>query len=338
MRSFADRYGRIFPHYKDTPEKRYFKITTMMIIGMILFMIIAVLIAFLVSIRGPEEVLVPNVISAPEDEIDLIAAMRKLQEKGLIATIQVKHASTFKKGAVMDQRPRAGAIVKAGRHVLLTVSEGPVVSSVGEYVGKTLSAVKIELQELFSTDGEPLIRIKEPVMYIDNDAAVGVIVEQHPKPGTEVRGNEITYVDLVVSKGPKGEQLSVSDYRGKPFDLAIGELAHSNIPFTFTVRPAKTGEEAGIIVSQDPSAGEETIIELTMTEPKGLEKGLKFGIFEADLVRYPILVDLELVEQRGDEKRTILSVKYPGGPVRLPYIVEDDAEVILYVNKVRWGG
>ncbi|NTV79868.1 MAG: PASTA domain-containing protein, partial [Candidatus Aminicenantes bacterium] len=41
-------------------------------------------------------------------------AMVRLQEKGLYARVQLRHSSTLSKGMVIEQRPRAGAVVKAG--------------------------------------------------------------------------------------------------------------------------------------------------------------------------------------------------------------------------------
>ena len=76
-------------------------------------------------------------------------------------------------------------------------------SSVGNYIGKAYAAVKIELQEIFSGEGDALIQIKKPVMHIFDNSAVDTVLEQNPAPGTGLRENEIIYLDLVVSKGPK---------------------------------------------------------------------------------------------------------------------------------------
>ena len=340
MRSVLNRYKGLLPHYRDSPEKRYLKISTLLVAGCILLMILISVMTFLIALRGPEEVLVPNVISSADREFDLTTAMTKLQEKGLLTKIQLKHSSAFAKGVVIDQRPRAGAVVKAGRRILLTVSEGPVASSVGSYVGKTLAAVRIELQELFSADAEPLIRIKEPIMYIFDEASAGMILEQNPPSGTEVRENEPVYVDLVVSKGQIGERLEVADYLGRPFEEVIEELVLEELPFTFEIRKAVSGEKPGVIVDQNPGADEEapkdTVIKLTMTEPRYVDPGYRFGSFHAELVLYPILVRIKLVELVGVEKRTLLEMRHPGGPITLPYIVKKGAAVQFYVNDKEW--
>ena len=340
MRNFANRYQKILPHYRDTPEKRYFKITIFLIIGAILLMVLSSLIAFSLAIKGPEEVLVPNVVGRVGDELDLIAAMKKLQEKSLYAEIQLKHSSYYKRGTIIEQRPRSGSIVKAGRRVLLTVSEGPVVSSVGNYIGKAYAAVKIELQEIFSGEGDALIQIKKPVMHIFDNSAVDTVLEQNPAPGTGLRENEIIYLDLVVSKGPKGEQFLVPAYVGRNFENVLNEMALSDIPFTFRIRPAQENEKYGVIVSQFPKAGDEVrknlLIELTMTKPVRLEEGLEFSSVKVDLPQYPILVKIELVERDGSDRRTIFSMMHPGGSLNLPYIAKESASVIFLVNGTPW--
>jgi len=340
MWSVLNRYKSLLPHYRDTPEKRYLKITTILIVGCIVLMILVSVVSFLIALKGPEEVLVPNVISAPEKEYDLITAMTRLQEKGLLTKIQLKHSSVYGKGIIIDQRPRAGAVVKAGRRILLTVSEGPVASNVGSYVGQMLDAVRIELQELYSAGSEPLIRIKEPIMYIFDEAPAGMILEQNPQPGTEVRENEPVYVDLIVSKGPMGEQIQIANYLEQPFEQVIEELSVAEIPFTFQIREASAGEQPGVIVEQIPESGEgvpkDTIVELTMTAPRYTEPGYRFGSFQAELALYPILVRMKLVELVGGETRTILEMRHPGGSITLPYIVKEEATVRFYVNDREW--
>ena len=55
MRSVFNRYKSLLPHYRDTPEKRYLKITTILIVGCIVLMILISVVTFLIKldcIRG----------------------------------------------------------------------------------------------------------------------------------------------------------------------------------------------------------------------------------------------------------------------------------------------
>jgi len=292
-------------------------------------------------LRGPDEVLVPNVVTSEQTTSDLTSAVQKLQEKGLNAWIQMKASSTYPRGIVMEQRPRPGAVVKAGRTIMLTVSSGSVVESVGNYVGKFLSSLKLELQELFSSGVEPLIQIREPVMYVYNDLPAETILEQSPEPGTEVRENEVTYLDLVVSKGPRGEVFELPDYQGRPFRDVIQAVAAEGIVFVVEARPAEEGERSGVVVEQEPEPGEELdegeTISLTMTEPRVSAEEEEFGIFSVELPRYPIVVRIELFEQLEDESRLILAMQHPGGPITIPYVKSLDSRLVFMVNGDVWG-
>jgi beta-lactam-binding protein with PASTA domain len=340
MNTFSDRFRNLFPHYRDTPEKRFFKITILLIISVVIVMIFAAVITFSFVLKGSDEVLVPNVVDTGSGENDLINAVQKLQEKGLNARIQLKHSSIHGKGIIIEQRPRGGAVVKSGRTVFLTVSEGPVVENVGNYIGKTLSDIKIELQELFSSDAQPLIQIREPVMYVFNALPAETVLEQNPPPGSEVRENEVTYLDLVVSKGPRGEILEVPDLIGKNFQEAMAELVHEEIIFRFISRSAERNEQAGVIVSHDPGAGEElpegSSLQLTMTEPELTDEELKFGVFQAALPKYPILMRIELAEKTEEETKLLISMKHPGGVISIPYIIQKDSNLILTINGEEW--
>ena len=340
MRTMHDRYKSVLPHYRDTPEKRTLKISVLLIMGAILAMVLIAVLTFLLALRGPEEILVPDVTSRDGEQIGLADAMVELQEKGLLAEIQLKHSSSFTKGTIIDQRPRAGAVVKAGRNVLLTVSEGPVVSSVGRYVGKSLSEVEIELQELFASDPRPLIRIRKPVMYVFDDEPAGTILEQSPPPGAEIQEGEVVSLDLVVSRGPQGKRIEVPDLVEQPFEQAMDEMVRVGVPFTFRIRQAESGEQSGVVAEQDPSAGEEipidAVVVLTMTEPRRVEPGRTFGSVQVELPRYPVLVDVELRARRGSQARNVLVMRHPGGPLAIPYVIREDEEPVLYINGREW--
>ena len=284
--------------------------------------------------------MIPDVVGKPGEELDLITAMRSLQEKGLNAKIQLKHSSMFKKGTVMDQRPRAGSISKTGRQVLLTISQGPVVSSVGDYVGKKIEYVKLELQELFSGDLEPVIKIKEPLMYVFDEALPETIIAQNPEPGTEIRESEVSLLELVLSKGPQVAQKKAPSLLFRPYETVIEELLKDEIPFTFVVRAVEDEEDPGIVLDQKPAPGDDvevgTVMEITITEPDNIEEGMVFGLFEAELVKYPILVDVRLEVKLKDEVRTILEMRHPGGKLGIPYVIPEEAEVKLYINNQLW--
>ncbi len=318
---------RVFPHYKDSPEKKNFKLTVLLVLGMLALMAIIGLITFWLSVRGEEEVLVPDL-----ERKELIPALIELQERELYPKIQVRYSSDFEKGIIIEQKPASGAIVKAGRRITIVVSKGPVIDRVEDYLGRNIEEIRIHLQTLFASY-RALLKIKEPVMHKYDQAPPGTILAQKPEPGEVING--VTDLELVVSLGPRSELITVGDFIGEKYQNTLAEIAYMNVPFVFNFRKAKENEASGIIVSQSPESGSEipygSVIQIEMTEPNDLPPGQVFGMFEYVLPDYPIMIDIRLDVITADETLSLFSMKHPGGPIAIPYIVEENSELVLYI-------
>jgi len=318
---------KIFPNHTDSTEKRNFKIVILLIVGMFLIMVLIGGITFWLSVRAAEEVLVPDV-----EEKDLISALIELQEKELYPRLQVRYSADYEKGTVIEQKPASGSIVRVGRRIILTVSRGPVIDRVEDYVGQKLDDVRIHLQTLFASY-RALLKIKEPISYAFDPEPAGTILAQKPEPGTVI--DSVTELELVVSRGPKGELVTVPDFVEMDFQDAIAQLSGLNLPFVFSVRRAEAEEEPGFVVSQTPEAESDvpygSVIQLVMTRPDRVERGKVFGVFEYVLPDYPIMVDVSLDSISSEGNTTILAMKHPGGPISIPYVVEEGNELVLYI-------
>ncbi len=310
-------------------DRRFRRVSILFFPAIIVVMVLAGAITFFLSVRGEEETLVPEVRGQY-----ITKALIALQEKELYPRIEERVSSDVDKGVVINQDPVAGSVVKAGRRILLAVSRGPMIERVGDYVGQSMEGVRLLLAAAFASSRQ-LLKIQEPVMYIfDSDSEPGIILEQKPEPETPIVGS--TLLQLVVSRGPRGELIEVGDYNEMPFEEAIEELAAANMPFVFSVKKAEEEELLGVIVSQSPDPESEipfgSPIQFEMTHPGPIETGMVFGIFSHQLPDYTILVDIRLDAVSPTETKTILSMKYEGGPVSVPYLVETDAELIFYIS------
>ena len=308
--------------------KKAFKFSIFFFFGIFGLMFVVGFATFYLSVRGEEETLVPDIRGK-----EIVSALVELQDKELYPRVEERHSSKNDKGIIIDQLPFPGSVVKAGRRVLLIVSKGPIINRVPNYTGQNIDDVKISLQTLFSSS-TPLLKIKEPVMsQFDSDKQSGTILEQKPEPGSTISGT--TFLEFVVSRGPRGELVEVDDYMQQRFEEVILELTDMNMPFVFSVREAEEDEEKGIIVSQSPEQGAQipfdSVIQLVMTHPAELEQGTIFGLFKHILPDYTILVDIRLDAVTPAETRTIFSMKHTGGPLLVPYIVEEDAELVFYI-------
>jgi eukaryotic-like serine/threonine-protein kinase len=308
------------------------------LIIVILAVLVAVIVFFL-SLKGAEQIKVPNV-----ENMSLEKAVIELQERALNARVQLHFSSDpEEKGKILGQEPEPGAVVKAGSNVVLRVSRGAVIDRVEDYIGWTLEDLEIHLQTLFTTYG-PLMRIEQPVVRVFDESEPGTILEQKPEPGTRITG--MTELELVVSKGPEEEQELVDKYVGIDFREAVEKLIERDIPFAFSLLSDADAEtdtpvtevpaEPGIVVSQTPSPGEtvekRTLRELVMVHPEELPEDHVFGILKRKLSEYPVLVDLtlEAISVEGKRKE-ILTMKHPGGGVAIPYIEAEGTLLILSV-------
>ncbi|HRV28690.1 MAG TPA: PASTA domain-containing protein, partial [Spirochaetia bacterium] len=181
-------------------EPHQLRTIILLLITAIVIMVITGIAVFSLTLRGEEQVLVPNV-----EGMELTQALLKLQEKELYPRITLRTSDKIEtKGQILEQNPRPGTVVKAGRRIALVVNKGAVVDKVDNYVGKTVDEVKILLQSQFGASRQ-LIVIKDPLVYDYSKSPSGTILAQTPAPGTPVTG--LTELQLVVSKGPEQEKI-----------------------------------------------------------------------------------------------------------------------------------
>ena len=184
------------------------KALPVLIISAVVVMFIMCLGVFFAFVKGPEQVMVPDLEGKLWSE-----ALQEMQVKELYPKIQMRYTdSPDDEGKILSQNPIAGAIVKAGTRVTLTISRGVVIDHVENYVGMKLDEVRLKLQTMFTGSTHPLIVLDNPVYKPDQKEA-GTILEQDPPEGTVI-SNPVT-VQLVVSRGPDYEQTRVPNLVGK---------------------------------------------------------------------------------------------------------------------------
>lgn len=297
------------------------------VLAAIIFMFIICWIVFFATVRNPEQVMVPNVVGE-----DLTSALLEMQAKELYPKIQLRYTdSPDDAGKILTQSPDAGAIVKAGRRISLTVSRGVIVDKVGNYVGQNFDDVKINLQTMFTGSTRPLIVLAEPAYKADPSEA-GTIIAQEPAEGTPI-STPVT-VKLVVSRGPEYENTRVPNIVGMNLASLLKTMSTSKVVFEFT--ETETDKDSISVVSQE-STGKEfvanyTRIKAEIAVPGKESDGKIYGLFTADLPSYPYAVDMTLESTGSDGiPETIVSLKHTGGKVTIPYLAEKGDELSLNV-------
>ncbi|MDR3343627.1 MAG: PASTA domain-containing protein [Treponema sp.] len=299
-----------------------------MSIGLIVFVGITALAVFFISLRGEEETMVPEVRGK-----DLITALLELQVKELYPKIQLRYSqSSADKDLILEQEPPAGTIVRAGRRIRLVVSQGMMINTVENYIGRSIDEVRMDLQTLFASSSQPLLSLKEPFMYEYAPEPAGTILQQSPEPKTPLSGPMV--LEFVVSRGPENARIRVPTLVGLSLNDALEQISLSGINFGFSLRPVRPGEQPETVVSQNPmeqsAVAINTRVSLVVASPVTLESDTVFALFKYTIPRnpYPLTVWLEAQLPSG-ERRRLISVEYLGGEFTVPYRLPVGSILIL---------
>ncbi|GHU68378.1 PASTA domain-containing protein [Spirochaetia bacterium] len=298
--------------------------------GLLIFVGIIAVSVFFISVRGAEQTMVPDIVGQ-----DLTAALLELQVKELYPRIQLRYSqSSADKGLILEQEPRPGIIVKAGRRIRLVVSQGVMVNTVENYLGRNIDDVRRDLQTLFASEGSavPLVTLKEPLMYEYSAEAPGTIMQQRPEPGSGISGP--TVLEFVVSRGPEDSLLRIPNLTGLPLNDALEQIGYSGIDFTFTLKPAGEGDIPETVAAQNPAgdtlAQANTRVAITLFSPGEIPSGEVFGLFKYSMAKnpYPLALRLEAQLPNG-ERRRLLAAEYAGGALTVPYHLPVGTVLIL---------
>lgn len=295
-------------------------------------MVIVCLTVFFASVQGEEQVMVPNIVGK-----DLETAELELQAKELYPKIQLKYSDTpGDEGMVLEQNPRAGAIVKAYRRITLTVSRGVVIDSVENYVGQTFDDVHVKIQTQF-TGQKQLIILAEPVYKADK-SPLGTIIEQNPLPGTPIN-NPVT-VQLVVSRGDTADETVVPNIVGKNVASVLETIAANKIIFDFTSHVASDSEKAGVVVTEQKfntaTVPNYERVKAEFAFPAKGKDDTVYGIFRTTLAEYPYAVSMRLdATDPNGETTTLLKFNHIGKSLTIPYFEPVGTVLTLYVADKR---
>ena len=286
--------------------------------------------AFFWMLQGAEQVMVPNV-----EGRDLPSALIEMQAKELYPKIQLRYTSRpNERGLILEQDPKAGAIVKAGRRVSLTVSRGMIVDRVDNFIGRNIDEARADLQALFTSEGAPLISIKEPVLYRASEEPAGTILEQDPAPETPI--SEAVQVSFVASLGPDADAVAIPSIEGRSIAEVVSIMGQTELMFNFTARALQGGETAGTVVSQEPQSGgtvsKFSAISAVLAVPSRPPRGYVYGIFREELPEYPypFQIRIDVISPEG-ERREYLSMMHPGGLLSVPYLLPEGSVISLNV-------
>jgi len=316
-----------FDSMEEIAAKRLKLFISMMAVLLVIVGLIAISI-FFVAVRGAEQTLVPEVRGK-----ELTEALLELQVKELYPRIQLRYSQSSRdRGQILEQDPRAGTIVKAGRQIRLVVSQGVMINRVENYVGRNIDDVRMDLQTFVATSGNPLLSLKEPLMYDFSPEAPGTVLRQKPEPGTDISGP--MSLEFVVSQGQEHALLTVPQLTGLSLSSVLEQIGRMGIVFEFSLREIREGEKGETVVYQTPAAGtsvtSNVIVDLVVNTPSQLRDGEVYKLFTYTMPinPYPLPVRLEAILPSGERLR-LISVEYPGGKFTVPYRLPVESVLVL---------
>ena len=221
----------------------------------ILVIVLAVEVFLRVTTQHSISATVPDMVGMQLSDAEVLAIDDKLE---LVVTDSV-YVSSFAKGSVYAQNPKAGSTVKRGRKVYLTVNaRKEKQAEVPSLVGLSLRQAKVELQ----TRGLKLGRIS----YVD-DMATNLVLGQLLKgqeiePGTSVDVG--TVIDLKLGWNRADGYTTMPDFSRMQYQRAVSYVQDNsfNIGKIIFDDSVKTAEDtlAAMVYRQVPVAGSEDII------------------------------------------------------------------------------
>jgi beta-lactam-binding protein with PASTA domain len=307
----------------------HLRIFIMAVAALVVFVGIIAVSVFFIAVNGEEKTMVPDVTGK-----ELTEALLELQVKELYPRLQLRYSQSSRdRGTILEQDPKPGQFVKAGRRIRLIVSQGVVVNRVENFISRNIDEVRLDVQTINATaGGVPLLSIKEPLMYQYSSENAGTIIAQKPEQGANISGPMA--LEFVVSRGRENQSIAVPQLTGLSISKALEMVSSTGINFYFLMRERTGNEKGETVVAQLPAenttANKDLPVQITVTAPDKLESGEVFGLFRYTIPPnpYPLSVRLDAQLPSGERQR-IFTVNYSGGEFTTPYKLPVNTVLIL---------
>ncbi len=199
-------------------------------------------VALTLIIKGEDTVVVPDLVGK-----DVLYGLQILADLGLNTRVKgTAYHDQVPPNHVIDQDPDAGAAIKRGRDVKISVSRGPETISMPNLAGLSLQQSRILLTE----NG---LGLGVSASMISPRFDAGQIIAHYPPPGTMVSRH--TRADLLISQGPASPVFPMVDLTGFALAAAIRRLEQLQLAVGSIRIVRRVGAPLETIVNQSPPAG-----------------------------------------------------------------------------------
>jgi len=172
-----------------------------------------------------------------------------LTEQGLrLAEVEAagRYSEAVPAGKIVEQRPRAGSLVKRGSHVEAVLSLGPQRLTVPDLSGQAVPSAQVALAAAGLSLGDT-------VRIYSAHTEPGTVVEQQPQAGAQVA--KATPVDLLVAQGASTEVYLMPDLVYRHYEEVRRFFEQRGFRLGSVRFEPYEGAAEGVILRQFPLAG-----------------------------------------------------------------------------------
>lgn len=229
---------------------------------LVLFIIIAIVFAFVVMGKKVEDVKVPDVTNMTVEE-----AIEELEKYGFKYTTKEENSSEVEEGHVISTSPKAGSTRKEGTVVTIVESIGGEYYTVEDLTGKNYVEIKAKL-ELMGIN--VLVEKKDVDNPDDYKGKENQIIDQTPKYNKDEElkleeGDSITlYIPNIVDVYP--------DMVAEKWTLEDAQAFADEYGLTLDITEKESEEKPGTIIAQGRPAGDTIIKGITLKVTVAKEK------------------------------------------------------------------
>ncbi len=243
-------------------------------LGLVVALLVALAVYTAVVLRSyfeVAEVRLPSVVGLPKTEA--VALLESLGLEPLTFSEPVADAAL---DAVASQTPQSGTVVRAGRSVSLGVNEASVGGRVPALVGFTQDEAEYRVAAAGLELGEVTFRF--------DAAPEGQVVAQSLPEGETAVAN--APLDLVVSRGPEAQTVTVPQLRGLNVEVAKNRLRSLGFSNVVTTATGVSFDRPFTVTDQLPSSGQEVQLSTQVV--------LQYTLSTATVVQVPELSGVSL--------------------------------------------
>ena len=264
-----------------------------------------------------EEVQVPDLLGMPAEDAQRLLNTMDLKME---VTTSVFHPE-IAENHVVNQSPLPDTTVKTGRIIEVVLSKGPETVLVPNLIGSPRMIAEVNIENAG-------LKVGEVDEVFNDEYPVGQVVNQFPNPLETVL--EKTEVDLVISKGPQPQIISMPNLVGKDLRTAENILVESGLILGNVGKESSNLYPEGFISRQSIASGQDILqgntVDLTVSEgpgPRGRQERVNLRVNQGGQIKIEVQdvlgtrVVYDMYHQQGDAFST--TVEYYGQGIIVVY-------------------